>query len=237
MDASELNPLVKDFFLESCSQESLSACHVLAELEYPILDQKTFEKRVAELRQSQRDKGSSQVAETQAVSFFTAADFPIMSPQSALEKFSAAMTRNLTFPGPTFTIPDPRDEPQLPVPNPPFFGTDACGIAAQEVYEEILARDIRFLGGAAIRGAFNAANDFAGRCRSRIPNYGTGLCSRQGEQAWANCFAEGYVSGDSVDIIGRCNETGESAVSACLIRFRPDPRPFPFPFPRPFPFP
>ena len=235
MDSLQLNPLAKDFVIENSSQELLLAYHVLAELEYPIPDRKTFEKRINELEQSQKEKNSNQVTETQYLSILVATDFPLMSPQSAMEKFSVAMTRNFTTPGSSFSIPGPRDEPQPPVPNDPFFGSDACGIAAQGVYEETLTR-FGFLPGAN-RGAFNSANDFARRCRARIPNYGTGLCSNQGQRAWADCYAEGYLSGDSFNIVGRCNGAGERAVNACLARFRPRPRPFPFPFPWPFPFP
>ena len=223
--------LVAQFLLEQIDP-ALSASYVtLAGLSYPIPDQKSF--------LDQLDAPGPNGCEGQAPSLLThvfdVSDFPLASIQGGLEKFH----RQLTVPtvpsfGPFggFDLPGPRDEPDPAIPEEPFFGTDACGLAAQRVYQRTLDRFGWFPGAA--RAAYYEARDFAAICRTLMPDYGSALCSGPAARAWAFCFADQYPSRAGLD---ECAHHAEAARARCADAIRPRPVPLPHPGPTPVPGP
>ncbi len=219
------NPLAAQFLLALVDRSILQAYDLMAGLGYPIPDHKTFEERLRACQsagRSDRADPSPQPDITWLPAAFGPADFPIETPQGGLEKLTAALSAFPAEPDlgrPPLQLPDPRDEPDT-TPQSPFFGTDPCGRAAQGRYRELLARFAGFPG--ANRAAYNDAQDFAARCRARLPDF-TGDCAAEAARAWAECYADDLS-------LWQCNEAAQRVQLFCDLwrpRFPVRRRPFP----------
>lgn len=215
--------LVAQFLLDQITPALREAYVGLAELQYPITDRKSFLEQLGELPPN----GCEAEASSLLARVFDVSDFPLGSIQGGLEKIH----HHLTVPsipsfGPFggFDLPGPRDEPDAPVPEEPFFGNDACGLAAQRVYQRTLSRFGWFPGAA--RAAYYEARDFAAMCRTLMPDYGSALCSGPAARAWAFCFADQYPSRAGLD---ECARHAEAARARCVESIRPRPVPLPHP--------
>lgn len=180
---SAATSVVMEFVYDQVPTRLLQAYELLASLDYPVPDQKSLEQALQQYDQEENEAVVEMIRDS-----LQPVDFGLDSPRGALEKFTARLERqplNL-FPQGPFPVPD---EPDPRPPEDPFFGSDACGRAARQLYEEVLD-DLRGFPGAN-RAAYNEAERFVGRCRARIPDFGSGRCDNAAAQAWANCYAEG----------------------------------------------
>lgn len=215
--------LAAQFLLDQIAPALHEAYVSLAGLAYPIPDRKSFLEQLGE----PGPNGCEGEDRSLLARVFDASHFPLGSIQGGLEKFHHQLTvppvRSFgTFGG--FDLPGPRDEPDAPLPEEPFFGNDACGLAAQRVYQRTLDRFAWFPGGA--RAAYYEARDFAAMCRTLMPDYGSALCSGPAARAWAFCFADQYPSRAGLD---ECARHAEAARARCADAIRPRPVPLPLP--------
>lgn len=84
-------------------------------------------------------------------------------------------------------------DPSLPTaPRDPDFGTDACGLGADQLWDEHLEDNFTRLLGRSF-GHYIYLLDSAERCR-RVPRVvpaSDSVCGVAGERAWVRCFLEG----------------------------------------------
>jgi hypothetical protein len=186
VDASEL---MGKLALDLLPASRRSALEVLTRIDYPIHDLSELDEALSGIEgEPSKQAGARIRSELRPV------DFPLVTPRGSVEKYFARIHHRLggghafdPFDGPGLEPLDPRDEPDL-TPDDPFFGTDACGRAAQRVYQETLQQFAFFP--SARRGAYNEARDFVRRCRARIPEY-SGSCAEAMSHRWADCYSRG----------------------------------------------
>ena len=114
---------VTEFILGKFNPAYLDLYEVLASLEYPIDDYKTFTSKVKKQSQS-KDKDAEKLAELRQGLLgllFGPRDLPIVNARSAIEKCHETIA-NLTYP--RTPIPNPRDDLEAPNTTGPAIDSD-----------------------------------------------------------------------------------------------------------------
>ncbi len=227
MSKQESLNIVSEFLISQMNMPLRRAYEMVASLQYPIADKNSFDQLLATVDEANGDCSEDQSVTSLISNTFTPFDFPVTSPQSALEKFQA----RLSFPERLvdgLLMPVPRDFPDEI--QEPYFGNDSCGRAAQELYDQIVAEDRSYLPISLVRaGAYNSAHNFVNRCRVRNPYSGTAICDNIAALTFARCYAQNMPYHECVRLAGE-------AQASCRRFARPIADPvIPFPHDRTLP--